>query len=74
MPVEEEIAEIIEAQAKELAEKVAANFKTFGGGGIRTDEIAVESREESPIRFASGVDVEKVIQFILWQKERSTKK
>ena len=71
MPMEEEIAEIIEAQAKKLAEKVAANFKTFGGGGIRTDDIAIESREESPIRFVSGVDVEEVVRFILWQTERS---
>jgi len=69
--MEEEIAEIIEAQAKKLAEKVAANFKTFGGGGIRTDDIAIESREESPIRFVSGVDVEEVVRFILWQTERS---
>ena len=61
MPMEEEIAEMIEAEAKELTGKIARNFPTVG---------SVESSGD-PVVFVPGVQVEKVVQFILWQKERA---
>lgn len=46
---------------------LGVEFATFGGGiGSRDNPIA-EALKERPLMFAAGVDVEKVVRFVISQ-------
>ncbi len=50
---------------KQMVGRVAANFRTFGGGrGSQFNPIADALKDQKPT-FAAGVDVEDVVRFIL---------
>ncbi len=57
-------------QVERITNMIAQRFETFGGGGIRTDDFAIESSKERPIRFVSGVKVEDIVRLVGSEAER----
>lgn len=55
---------------KVLTDKVGANFRCFGGGYYNPDNPISIALAENPLRFAAGVDVAEVIEFILKENKK----
>ena len=56
---------MVKTDVTQMVGRVAANFRTFGGGrGSQFNPIADALKDQKPT-FAAGVDVEEVVRFIL---------
>jgi len=49
----------------EIVKKTAAHFPTFGGGRVNKWNPLSVALKDDPPQFAAGVDVEKVVRFII---------
>jgi hypothetical protein len=59
-------------EAEIIAEEVAKHFKCFGGGqSPKPFDATLETLKDGPLQFASGVDVESVVRFILRESRKT---
>jgi hypothetical protein len=51
--------------AEKIAEKIAQEFRCFGGNQGRTDNPVAHALDKGPLVFAGGVNVLDVVRFVI---------